>query len=213
MIKLCVFDLDGTLVNSIDDIAFAVNRGLKIMGLPTHKSEAFNSFVGDGMYKLCERALPDDSKERVSELLKLYSEYYINNCCNLTKPYEGISDMLRELKNTGVRIAVLSNKPHPQTVNVVRSLFEDNIFDYVLGQKPEFLVKPNPSSLLHIINEMHVKTDETVNIGDSDVDILLGKNAGIRSIGVSWGFRTRSELIGAGADKIADIPSDIIKLL
>lgn len=213
MKKLCIFDLDGTLVNSIEDIAFAVNRGLKLMGLPDHPVSAFNLFVGDGMYKLCERALPEDCQERVNELLKLYNDYYINHCCVLTKPYDGIPELLKALKLCGVRLAVLSNKPHPQTVNVINNLFGSGVFDYVLGQKPEFPVKPNPEALIHLIESAGVSLEDAVNIGDSNVDIILGRNAGIDSIGVSWGFRGRNELLAAGAERIADTPSQIYAVL
>lgn len=213
MKKLCIFDLDGTLVNSIEDIAFAVNRGLRIMGLPERPLSAFNLFVGDGMYKLCERALPENSKERVQELLTLYNDYYIEHCCVLTKPYDGIPQVLEELKLYGIKIAVLSNKPHPQTMNVIEKLFGDDIFDYVLGQKPEFPVKPNPAALLHVLESVGVSRDASVNIGDSNVDIILGRNSGIDSIGAAWGFRGREELIDAGAERIADTPSQICDLI
>ena len=213
MKKLCIFDLDGTLVNSIEDIAFAVNRGLKLMGLPDHPVSAFNLFVGDGMYKLCERALPEDCQERVNELLMLYNDYYIKHCCVLTKPYDGIPELLKALKASGIQIAVLSNKPHPQTVNVINNLFGSGVFDYVLGQKPEFPVKPNPEALIHLIESAGVSLEDAVNIGDSNVDIILGRNAGIDSIGVSWGFRGRNELLAAGAERIADTPSQIYAVL
>ncbi len=213
MKKLCVFDLDGTLVNSIEDIAFAVNRGLKLLGFPEHPVSAFNSFVGDGMYKLCERALPENSREYTCELSDLYGSYYIEHCCVLTKPYDGIISVLEKLRGAGLHLAVLSNKPHNQTISVVSKLFGDEYFDYVLGQTPEFPVKPNPASLNHVIESMGISKSDAVNIGDSNVDIILGKNAGIDSIGVSWGFRTREELTKAGAERIADTPLDIYDLL
>lgn len=213
MIKLCIFDLDGTLVNSVEDIAYAINRGLEILGFPQHKTDEFYSFVGDGMRKLCMRALPSGLKDKTDELLKLYSEYYIKNCCVRTKPYGGIKDMIFGLKNMGIKTAVLSNKPHEQTVNVVKKLFLDTDFDFVLGQTEKYPIKPDPTSLLDIIKQFDLKNDEVLYIGDSDVDMYLAKNANVSSVGVSWGFRGREELKNAGADFIVDAPKEIEKIV
>lgn len=213
MKKLCVFDLDGTLVNSIEDIAFAANRGLRIMGLPEHPAERFYTFVGDGMRKLCERALPNDCKDRVDELVDIYDKYYAEHCCVLTKPYDGVIDVIDKIKSLGMKVAVLSNKPHGQTMNVVNTIFGEDYFDLVFGQSQGFPVKPNPKSLLYVIDKLGADISDTVNIGDSDVDIILGKNAGIDSIGVSWGFRSRDELISAGAEAIANTMDDLLEYL
>lgn len=210
MKKLCVFDLDGTIVNSIEDIAFAANRGLRIMGLPEQPYDKFYTFVGNGMRKLCERALPSDCKDRVDELVKIYDKYYAEHCCVLTKPYDGIIDVINKLKSVGIKVAVLSNKPHSQTMNVVNNIFGEDYFDLVLGQTDGFPVKPNPGSLLYVIDKFGADKSDTVNIGDSDVDIILGKNAGIDSIGVSWGFRGKDELISAGAEAVADNAKELL---
>lgn len=209
MKKLCIFDLDGTLVDSIADIAFAVNRGLRIMNLPEQQLEKFYTFVGDGMKKLCERALPDGAKSRADELSQLYGSYYVEHCCVLTKPYEGIFSAVDKIKSAGIKTAVLSNKPHEQTLSVVNTLFGEDYFDFVLGQTASFKVKPDPGALIYVMEKLGADRTDTVNIGDSDVDIILGRNAGIDSIGVKWGFRGEAELISAGCKKIAAKPEDL----
>lgn len=213
MKKLCIFDLDGTLVDSIADIAFAVNRGLRTMGLPEQPTENFYRFVGNGMYKLCERALPNGRKDCTEMLQKLYAEYYVGHCCVLTRPYDGIIETVDKIKTAGIKTAVLSNKPHEQTMNVVNTLFGTECFDYVLGQIPEFPVKPDPSAIKYVMKELGVTPADTVNIGDSDVDIILGRNAGTEPIGVSWGFRGTEELKAAGCVKIAAAPSELYELI
>lgn len=212
--KLCVFDLDGTLVDSIYDIAYAVNRGLKLMNLPTHKVESYYKFVGNGMQKLCERVLPESEKGRIYELLSLYSEYYIKHCTEHTVPYNGVKKMMKILKeNDSVSTAVLSNKPHEQTVLVVEHIFGHDMFDILLGQKEEYPIKPNPTSIKVIMNELGFDISNTMNIGDSDVDVMLGLNAGIPTLGVSWGFRGVEELKLAGATAIANDTNELLNYI
>lgn len=209
MIKLVIFDLDGTLVNSLEDIADATNNALKDMGYPIHKLSEFNHFVGDGVLQLCERALPDDAKERALELQKGFSAYYSKNSTAKTVPYDGINEMLEKLKINGIKLAVASNKVHDFSVSIVKDFFGDT-FDIILGNTPERPKKPNPIIIDDILSYAGVEKDEAIMVGDSDIDIMTADNAGIASIGCVWGYRGRKELEEAGADYMADTPSDIV---
>lgn len=212
MIKLVVFDLDGTLINSIEDLADAVNNSLRDMGYPIHTLDKFNHFVGDGVIKLCERALPDDAKEHTEELRGRFSEYYAKNSTNKTRPYDDIEDMLTQLKSNGIKLAVASNKPHNFSVSIVEHFF-GNTFDTILGNAPERPKKPSPEIIYDIMKIAGVSADETIMVGDSDVDIITAKNAGIKSIGCVWGYRGKAELQQAGADFIAKYPNDIADIV
>lgn len=212
MFKLAIFDLDGTLLNSLEDIADASNYALRMMGYPQHELSKFNHFVGDGVMELCQRILPDDSKNRVQEALKYFADYYKEHSNDKTVVYDGIMDVLSELKQKGIKLAVASNKVHEFSVSMVKYYFGD-VFDIVLGNAPERPKKPEPVIIYDIMKSMHVSADETVMIGDSDVDIITAENAGIKSIGCVWGYRGKEELERAGADFTADKPIDILKLL
>ncbi len=206
---LCVFDLDGTLVNSVYDIAEAINRSLIIMNKPTHSVEAFYTMVGDGMEMLCRRALENGTEEEVKTLIALYKEYYLSHCTILTKPYNGIENLLKELYEHGIRLAILSNKPQEQTDEVVFKLLPKKVFSYIIGQSERFPKKPNPSSLNYIISSEEMEISNVYYIGDSDVDMQLGKSVGVHTIGVEWGFRPREELEKSGADFIASSPEKL----
>lgn len=211
--KLCVFDLDGTLVNSISDIAASMNRALAVFGCPIHTEEEYCRMVGHGMNLLVQRALPDEKKDRWEELAEEYHKHYIAHCCDLSKPYPGILDLVAKLKMQGIGAAVLSNKPHLQTLKMVETLFPRGIFDAVLGQKEEFPRKPDPSSLFYLMTELEIDRKNVLYIGDSAVDITLGKNAGVPAIGVAWGLRGTEELKEANAQWIADNPRELFELI
>lgn len=212
--RLCIFDLDGTLINSIDDISYAVNRGLKILGLPQHETYKYYHFVGNGMKKLCERSLPSANKYQSDKLLDLYSDYYIKHCTERTVPYDGIINFINKLKEYDyITTAILSNKPHEQTLSIVNHIFGDNIFDMVLGQKEEYPIKPDPTLIQIIMKELGFDSSNTINIGDSDVDVILGKNADISTIGVSWGFRGEEELKKFGACYIAHNTDELLEYI
>ena len=200
--KLCTFDLDGTLVNSIYDIAGAVNRSLEKMGKKTHKIEEYYRFVGDGMIMLCRRALPDGTEEEVNTLIQLYQEDYLKNCCVETVPYDGVPAMLEELKKSGMQLAIITNKPQSQTEEVVDKLLGKEYFSFIIGSGGEYPCKPDTTALETIEKELNIKKDEVWHIGDSDVDMRLGVNAGVSALGAVWGFRSEEELKGAGATAI-----------
>lgn len=213
MFKLCVFDMDGTVVNSLADIAAAMNRSLEKMGKPAHSENEYRYFVGDGMEVLCKRALKDGNDAEVTRLTELYRADYLLNCCDKTAPYDGMVDLIKRLRGNNVKTAMLSNKPHPQVMRIFDSLFREKLFDTILGQTPEFPSKPKPDSLFHIMKLHCVSCDDIAYIGDSNVDIELSKAAGVFSVGVTWGFRGEKELVKAGADAIAHNTDELYNVL
>lgn len=216
MIKAVLFDLDGTLVNSLDDIASAVNNTLAAMGHPTHPTESFKIFAGNGIRKMIERALPENARDEktVEKTLKSFFEYYGRHCADLSYAYEGITDVLKELKNMGIRICVVSNKAQRMTDLVVPAVFGSEItFDAVVGQNDGIPCKPQPHMAYVAMNEIDVNADECLFVGDSYTDILTGNSAGNVSVGVLWGFRDLKELKDAGARFIIKEPKEIISLI
>lgn len=213
MKKLFVFDLDGTLVDSVRDIADAVNYSLRQMNKPEFETEAYYKMVGNGMELLCRRALPGGSEEEVKTLVDLYKERYIKNCCNATKPYDGIKELLRSLKEGGAKLAILSNKPQPQTDEVAAKLLGTDLFWKIIGKNDRFVAKPEPDSLNYLIECAGVDKAEVCYIGDSNVDIELGKRGNVDTIGAQWGFRGRKELEDAGAAYIAENPAELKEII
>lgn len=213
MYKLCIFDMDGTVVNSIGDIAAALNRALEKMGYPTHKEDRYYKMVGDGMAVLCRRAIEGAPEEEVQKLIALYDADYKNNCCERSYIYEGMSDAIKRLKEEGVRCAILSNKPHLQLMEIAKVLFEDDMFDEILGHTPQFPPKPDPSSLIYLMNKMGYDSEDVVFVGDSNVDIRLGKAADVFTVGVTWGFRGEEELRAEGVDAIVNTAEELYNII
>lgn len=213
MIKLLIFDLDGTLINSIEDLAFAANYALKMNGFPVHDTDKYYYFVGNGVQKLIERVVPENTdKDVIMKVKNDFSDYYNLHYIDKTKPYNGITELIKELKNKGVKIAVASNKPDVFTKIIVSHFFGDS-FDFVQGQKDDIPKKPSPEIVYSILNELKISKKDAVFIGDSNVDIFTAKNSGIKSIGCLWGFRTEEELQNAGADYIIAHPNEILYIL
>ena len=214
MYQLAIFDLDGTLINSIQDLANAINFSLEQMHYPTHPLNAFYHFVGNGVPKLCQRALPDSaSPEDIADLLNRFNTYYQAHCMDCTRPYDGIPEVLEQCRKNGILLAVASNKSNPFVQKIVHTLFPGNPFDLILGASNERPKKPAPDMVLHIMNTFHVSPAQTIYIGDSNVDIQTAKNAGVTSVGCVWGFRGKNELVLAGADLLADTPSNLSQFL
>lgn len=213
MIKALLFDLDGTLVNSIFDIAAAMNHALESLSLPTFSVEQYYHMVGNGMKKLCLRALPEDRQSLCPELLRRYNARYLSHCCDETRVYDGVPALLEDAKKEGLLLALITNKPAPQTKNVVDALLPTAPLDVVWGQQPPFAVKPDPAVYRHVCSLLGVAPEETVYCGDSDVDIRFAHNVGALGLGCVWGFRGEDELRAAGADLLAARPGDILPLL
>ena len=213
MSKAILFDLDGTLVNSIYDIAAAMNYALESLGQPTFSVEQYYKMVGNGMKNLCRRALAEDKQDLLEELLQRYNTRYLAHCCDETKVYDGVPALLRELKSRGYQLALITNKPAGQAKNVMETLLPDSDFDVVWGQQPPFAVKPDPAVYFHVCELLGVQPKDTLYCGDSDVDILFAHNAGAKGLGCLWGFRGEAELKAAGADLLAAQPKDILTLI
>lgn len=204
MFKTVIFDLDGTLINSIGDLAAACNYGLKKYNFPTHDVEEYKMFVGDGRYKLIERMISQDlrTEENINKLLALFDEYYGQHMFDYTKPYDGIIDMLDELRNRGIKLAVVSNKPHEFATKIVSDFLGDR-FEVVFGHRQGCPTKPDAYSVNEVIKIIGAKKEECLYVGDSNVDIITARNAEVKSAGVLWGFRSEEELRKEGADYIA----------
>lgn len=203
MKKAVIFDLDGTLVNSIYDLADGVNFALEKNGYPTHPEESYLIFVGNGIKKLIERALGDKATEQtVAKVRADFETYYRDHCCDRTRAYEGITELLDTFKKNGVKLAVCSNKAQKFTEYIVNTIFGENTFDFVYGQRPELLMKPAPDCIFFVAENLGVTIEECIYIGDSNVDIMAGNNAGVDTLGVTWGFRTEQELRETGAKHI-----------
>lgn len=209
----CIFDLDGTLTDTLASLTYSVNETLKEMGLSPITAEQCRSFVGNGARVLIEKALaavglPD--KSRLLEGMEIYGRIFDANCTYLVTPYEGVRDMLVKMKEQGMKLGVLSNKPHRQTVKVVREIFGEGMFDCIQGQQEGIARKPDPEGVYRLMDALKVSKEECLYVGDSEVDIQTGKNAGVRTIGVAWGFRTREILEAAGAEMIIDTPVELM---
>ncbi len=213
MIKAVLFDLDGTLVNSIYDIGGAMNVALESLGQPTFPIEQYYKMVGNGMRKLCQRALAEDQQHLLEELLQRYQTRYLEHCCDDTVVYEGVPQLLNELHEQGYKLAVITNKPADQAKRVMDTLLPGAPLDVVWGQQPPFAVKPDPAVYHHVCNLLGVQAGETLYCGDSDVDMLFAKNAGAKGAGCLWGFRDEAELKAAGADYLAKVPLGILECL
>lgn len=215
MKKLYIFDLDGTLVNSLYDLSDAMNAVLKKYGYPVHDAEKYKYFVGNGTLKLVERAVPESERtdERIRNLHSEFSEEYTKRAVEKTRPYEGMVLLLNKLKENGCLLAVASNKPDKFSKYIVETLFGTDIFDIISGKKDEMPAKPAPDIIFDILNRLDVSAENAVMAGDSDVDVLTAHNAGLKCIGCTWGFRGRRELAEAGADIIADNPAEIWDLI
>ena len=196
MKKLVIFDLDGTLLDTIADLATSANHALKQLGYPTHDVETIRTFVGNGINKLLFRALPDEEKteENMMRMRAHFVPYYDVHNADLSAPYPGIVSLLEELQAKGKMIAVASNKYQEATVKLVRHYFPTIDFVEILGQREGINVKPDPTIVFDILKKANVSPEETLYVGDSGVDMQTAINAGVDAVGVTWGFRPRAEL-------------------
>ncbi len=210
--RAAIFDLDGTLVDSLRDLADTANQVLADYGYPIHPVEAYRYFVGDGLRTLIERIAPADLTEKeYADCLQRFEKIYTLNWRRNSCPYPGIHAMLAGLKNAGLSLAVLSNKPHRYAIEFVDYFFTDGIFPIVFGQRPEIDKKPSPAGALEIAELMAVAPSQCLYIGDTAVDMQTGKAAGMFTIGVLWGFRERQELLDHRADMIVHHPMEIVE--
>lgn len=214
MIKLAIFDLDGTLIDSIGDLAAAVEYALAQNGYPPNPPEAYRHFVGNGAMKLIERALPKGTDEaEIKRIHEVFSARYREHCLDLTKPYSGTEGMLVRLKNAGIMLAVASNKPDEFSKQIISEVFGEGLFDSVHGKREGVPTKPARDIVDQIMQELGVTAEECIFAGDSDVDVQTAHNAGLECIGCVWGFRGLDELTRAGAEHIAYKTEDIADII
>lgn len=214
MKQLVIFDLDGTLLNTIADLATSTNYALRRCGFPEHRVEEYLYFVGNGITKLFERALPEESRsaENIAYMRTFFLEYYTEHNTDHTRPYDGIPHLLEVLSARGVKMAVASNKYQAGTEKLIAHFFPQIPFVAVLGQREGIPTKPAPDIVYDILQRAGVEKDDTLYVGDSDVDMCTARAAGVESAGVTWGFRGRDELSRAGACHLAETPDDIWRL-
>ena len=213
MDKICVFDLDGTLLNTLDSIAYYVNKALEKNGYGSVPTEKIRQFIGHGARNLVTRALEYTGAENpdIDRILAEYVELYNSDATYLVNPYEGITEMFAALKNAGVSMAVLSNKPHSSTADIIETVFGTDYFYKCEGQREGVPIKPDPTSTLEIIKGFDKRG--CYYIGDSPSDVKTAQNAGVHSIAVTWGFRSKEELSAAQPEFIAEKPSDITDIV
>mgnify|MGYP005798941839 FL=1 len=216
MKKAVIFDLDGTLADTIASITYCGNLALSRFGLPSFGEEDYKHFVGDGAAMLIRRALlaaGDERLEHFDEVYETYLEIFAKDCMYQVKPYEGICALLEELKRLSVRIAVLSNKPDRDSLRVVEALFGKGYFDFVQGQREDIPRKPDPAGVYRIMEAFVLPAGDFLYVGDSGVDMKTGRAAGIFTVGVLWGFRDRKELVENGADAVISKPLGLLSHL
>ncbi|HHY41244.1 MAG TPA: HAD family hydrolase [Thermoanaerobacterales bacterium] len=213
--RAAIFDLDGTLLDSLQDLADSVNQVLKSQGLPVHEVEKYKYYVGNGMYNLVMRTLPPDKREEsyIKYCEALVKKEYGKRWADTTKPYEGIPELLNKFISLKFKLAVLSNKPHEFTQLIVKKLLPQWKFDVVFGERQGIPRKPDPAGALEIAQIFGVPPKEFLYFGDSGTDMTTAKAAGMFAVGVLWGFRTADELLESGADILIEKPTDILKFI
>lgn len=213
-VKAVLFDLDGTLVDSLADIAASMNHVLKELGHPTHSEEAIRHFVGEGARHLVSRAMPAASSEAaIDHALVAYKERYRSHLVVSTRPYDGIVALLAALRAEGKLLGVVTNKPHPAAQRMVAELFLPGVFGVVLGEEHNKPRKPDPAPALEAAGALGVARESCVFVGDTAVDMHTGRAANMVAVGVSWGFRGRDELVAAGAHHVVKSVAELSSLL
>jgi len=211
--KLAVFDMDGTILNTLEDLADSTNYALKANGLPERTIDEVRRFVGNGIRLLIERAVPTDTDKKLTDqVFDTFKEYYKTHCAVKTRPYDGIKDVLLELRKAGCLTAVVSNKADFAVQDLCKDYF-DNLFDFAIGEREGIKKKPAPDSVFEVLSKLNVEKDNAVYIGDSDVDFATSVNAGMDVIMVGWGFRDEEFLREKGAKRIIKQPSEILDII
>ena len=214
--RAVLFDLDGTLLDTLEDLGDSMNEVLKGLGLPEHPIRAYQTFVGDGVQNLVRRALPAERREDgelVQRCVKRMREEYSRRWRAKTKPYDGIPDLLENLSSAGIRAAILSNKPHPAVLEIVAHFFPDTHFDAVLGARPGIPIKPDAGAALEISRQLAIPPGSFLYLGDTNTDMITARAAGMFPVGVLWGFRGEAELREAGAAVVVSRPGQVTELL
>ena len=216
MIRCCIFDLDGTLLNTLNSLTYTTGLMLQHFGYPTADEAHIRQFVGDGYKMLVERALRwagDQELTHYEEGLRVYSEEFEKYCMYHVKPYDGITELLQHLKDQGIKTAVLSNKQNQQTVEIIETVFGKGYFDFVAGERPGIPKKPDPAGVLQIMETLGENRSDCLYFGDTNTDMKTGLGAGLTTVGVTWGFRDRAELEAFHPQYIIDHPGEVLEIL
>lgn len=211
-IKAVIFDLDGTLLNTLDDLADSVNRTMQKFGFKTRSIDEIRKFVGNGVGLLIKRSMPEKEEEHFEKCLEMFRADYSANMRNKTAPYEGIVELLKELRKKNLKIAVVSNKFDGAVKELCDFYFKD-LIDKPVGESEKVRKKPAPDSVLNVLDYFNITNNEAIYVGDSDVDIDTAKNAKVKSVGVTWGFRSEDLLKEHGAEYIVNEPCEILELI
>jgi phosphoglycolate phosphatase len=213
--RAVIFDMDGTLLNTLRDLADSVNAGLAKLGFPQHSLESYRYFVGEGREIMARKALPEEHRGQATldRLVEFIDTDYGRRWRENSRPYPGIPDLLDALESANMKLAILSNKPHDFTENMARELLFKWKFDYVMGLMPDTPRKPDPSIALQIAASMNIDPANFIFVGDSGTDMETARSAGMLAAGATWGFRTREELLAGGAQELLESPMDLMKLL
>lgn len=213
--KIVVFDLDGTIVDSLVDLAQSTNKGLEKAGLPTHPVSAYRQFVGNGRDVLIQKAMGDKSNdERLAKIVReTFDREYKIHCNDNTSGYDGCAEMLNSLEKQGVLTGVLSNKPDEFVGGILKKVYPEHRFTEAWGKKPELPRKPDGTALKLMLEKLNLKAEDCLYIGDSDVDVFTANNAGVDMVGVEWGFRGKEELLSAGAKAVVKTPGEILEYI
>ncbi|MDE5913552.1 MAG: HAD family hydrolase [Muribaculaceae bacterium] len=215
MKSLVIFDLDGTLLNTIEDLAHAANHALRTCGYPTHDLSSYPFYVGNGVGRLLERVLPHDARtpENVTRMRQIFQQYYDRHLCDHTAPYPGITELLDQLHGQGIRLAVASNKYQEATSRLVAHYFRHTPFCAIHGMRPEIPAKPDPTIVFNILASNPTPKEDVLYVGDSGVDMETARRACVESAGVSWGFRPVSELRQFYAEHIVSKPEELLSII
>ena len=214
MLKMVVVDLDGTLADSLTDLALNVNKGLRAVGLPEHPVARYRTFVGNGRAMLVRRAMaPCEDEAKFQTVVEVFNDEYQRHCNDHTTAYDGCVQLLDQLAEKGILTAVLSNKPDEFVERILRKLYPDHRLAEAWGQKPQYKTKPDGEALRAIMALHGVAPEECLYVGDSDVDVFTAQNAEVAMAGVSWGFRGKRELLDAGAPFVADNAAELLDYL
>ena len=212
MVKAVIFDLDGTLIDTIEELSNASNYALTHLGFPTWEISDYRGFVGNGITRLLLRSLPEDAKDKIDEARAFFNEYYSAHVLDNTPAYDGIPELISELKRRGIGVAVNTNKAQPFASAIIDKVFPDT-FAEVIGDEGGWPRKPEPGAALHLAEVLGAKPDECVFVGDSAVDLHTAKNAGMISAVCTWGFVRRDILEEAGCETLIDKPEELIRII
>lgn len=216
MKKAVIFDLDGTLTNTLKSLWKSTNMALATAGLPPHEIDSYKYFAGNGAKELIRKSLIADGDTELvhfDSVMEAYNRIFEEYCMYEVKPYDGIQELLKALKEKGLHLAVNSNKPQPRTVDVVEEVFGKDTFDLLVGQCEERRRKPAPDGVNYILEQLHLNKEDVLYIGDTCTDMQTGKSAGVFTVGALWGFRDRQELVENHADAIIEKPLELLQYI